>query len=201
MKTSESIAALSASLAKAQGEMSHALKDRTNPHFKADYATLASVIDAARVPLSRHQLCVVQGLAGGPAGLVVTTRLAHESGEWIEDELTVPLGKSDAQGIGSAATYGRRYAYAAMVGIAQVDDDGESAAQTPPTPDKIEASAPPSQEELDFLQGLRDAALNGMPALEAAWKALPSPVKRALRGELDSLKKAAAAAAAEAKAA
>jgi hypothetical protein len=39
----------------------------------------------------------------------------------------MPLAKPDAHGVGSAITYARRYALAAMVGIAPEDDDGNKA--------------------------------------------------------------------------
>jgi hypothetical protein len=53
----------------------------------------------------------------------------HTSGEWIEQEMSVPVTKPDAQGAGSALTYMRRYALAAFVGIVQADDDGNAAVQ------------------------------------------------------------------------
>jgi hypothetical protein len=190
MKTSESVAALAAALSKAQSVMQGAAKDRQNPHFRSDYATLASVIEAARTPLAGHGLAVVQGLSTAPGGLVVTTRLLHSSGEWIEDELTVPLAKNDAQGMGSAATYGRRYALSALLGIAQVDDDGNAAVAAGPAPEPV--AKPLSAEQLNALQNMRDAALNGTEALKVAWTGLAKPIRLALAGEIDSLKKAAA---------
>jgi hypothetical protein len=57
----------------------------------------------------------------------LTTILAHESGEWISQEMSLPVSKVDAQGAGSAITYMRRYALAAVVGVVQADDDGNAA--------------------------------------------------------------------------
>lgn len=59
--------------------------------------------------------------------LALTTRLIHESGEWIEDTATCPLPKRDPQGFGSAMTYLRRYSLAAITGLYQDDDDGNAA--------------------------------------------------------------------------
>ena len=59
--------------------------------------------------------------------LSLTTRLIHESGEWIEDTATMPLPRHDPQGFGSAMTYCRRYALAAAVGVYQDDDDANAA--------------------------------------------------------------------------
>jgi hypothetical protein len=69
-------------------------------------------------------------------GLVLVTTLAHSSGEWIAGEMPVLIavqGKSGEfkeitpQAQGSGITYARRYALAAIVGLAQVDDDAEAA--------------------------------------------------------------------------
>ena len=128
---SPSIAALAAALAKAQGAIEGAAKDRTNPHFGAKYATLASCWDACRAPLAANGLAVVQRLAADKGMVSVETILAHSSGEWIRSTLTVPATKPDAQGIGSAVTYARRYSLSAMVGIAPDDDDDGTAAAHP----------------------------------------------------------------------
>lgn len=60
-------------------------------------------------------------------GVEIETTLLHTSGEFMCDVLWVPCGKNDAQGLGSAITYGRRYALMAVAGVAPVDDDGNAA--------------------------------------------------------------------------
>ena len=127
MPTSPTIAALAAALVKAQSAMGGAKKDSTNPHFKTAYADLASVWDACRAPLANAGLSVVQLVSSEGATATVETILAHSSGEWVSSLLAVPLTKVDAQGLGSAITYGRRYALAAIVGVCPADDDGEAA--------------------------------------------------------------------------
>jgi len=127
MNKSESIAALAAALSKAQGEMGSAKKDAMNPHFRSKYADLASVWEAARAPLSKHGLSVVQTNEDSERGVCVETTLMHSSGEWISGRLTLPVSKGDAQGFGSAMTYARRYGLAAILSIAaDDDDDGEA---------------------------------------------------------------------------
>ena len=132
MQKSESIGALAAALAKGQGQMRHAVKDSVNPHFKNRYADLASVWDAVRDPLAANGLAIVQLIEDGEHGPHVTTTLLHASGEWIASGYTIPASKADAQGYGSAITYARRYALAAICGIAQDDDDGQAAAASAP---------------------------------------------------------------------
>ena len=127
MNQSESIAKLSAALVKAQAEMSGAVKDSANPFFKSSYADLNSVIKAIKEPFAKHGLAYTQFPITGDNGIGVTTRLIHESGEWIECGFFLPLTKHDPQAAGSAITYARRYALQAMAGIPAVDDDAEGA--------------------------------------------------------------------------
>lgn len=129
VKRSSSIAALAAALAKAQGEIAGAVKDKTNPHFKSAYADLASVWDACRTPLSKNGLSVLQSTSADGPKVTVTTVLMHGSGEWMEGELTMTAQQNTPQGIGSCITYARRYALSAMVGVAPDDDDGNAASQ------------------------------------------------------------------------
>lgn len=145
------IAALAAALAKAQGEMTGAKKDAVaevqygnGPVRKRAYADLASVWDAIRKPLSSNGLAVLQLTEPHGANAVcVVTLLAHASGEYIRTRLVMPVTKNDAQGFGSALTYARRYALAAICGIAPEDDDGEEASRpAPPRQDARPAPAP-----------------------------------------------------------
>lgn len=132
MTRSESINELAAALAKAQAEMGGAKKDSTNPHFKSKYADLASVVDASLPALNKHGIAVVQfprlTHAGEHDWLVeVETQLIHTSGQYVADTLAVPVTKVDAQGVGSAITYARRYALGAVASVAPEDDDGNGA--------------------------------------------------------------------------
>lgn len=132
MNKSESIAELTKALVKVQASIKPAIKDANNPFFKSSYADLNSVWDSCRELLTANGLAVIQTTAPVENAVVVETILAHESGEWISGELFLPLTKQDAQGVGSAMTYGRRYGLAAIVGIvADVDDDGNAASSTP----------------------------------------------------------------------
>jgi len=125
---SPELAKLAAALCKAQAAMGGAKKDSTNPHFKNAYADLASIWDAVRKPLTDNGLAVVQFPRTTRNGVEVETMLVHSSGEYMTDVLWLPVLKMDAQGVGSAITYGRRYALMAVTGIAPVDDDDGNAA-------------------------------------------------------------------------
>lgn len=127
MVTSEQIGELAAALAKAQGEMGGAKKDAANPFFKSKYADLASVWEACRAALSKNGLCVVQAPSADGPKVSVETMLAHTSGQWIKDTLTVQAKDDGPQAVGSAITYLRRYAMQGMTGVAPEDDDGNEA--------------------------------------------------------------------------
>jgi len=130
MKTSESIGKIATALLQAQKAITFAAKDASNPFFKSKYADLPTVIDAVKPALNDAGIVFIQSATPSEAGtLSLTTRLIHESGEWIEDIATAPLQKNDPQGYGSAITYLRRYSLAAFTGLYQDDDDGQAASQ------------------------------------------------------------------------
>ena len=127
VEQSESIAEFAKAMAKAQGQIDNAKKASANPFFKSKYADLAACIDVCKDALSANGIAIVQSayFSGGAVG--VTTQLIHESGEWIRSSLNLLPSKHDPQAVGSAITYARRYSLCAMVGIAQEDDDGNTA--------------------------------------------------------------------------
>lgn len=127
MEQSEQINELAAALAKAQGEITGALKDSSNPFFKSKYADLASCWDACRKPLSENGLAVIQPTVEKDGTVYVVTTLAHSSGQWIRGWLPIKTKDDGPQAQGSGLTYARRYALAGIVGLAQVDDDAEAA--------------------------------------------------------------------------
>ena len=130
MNSSESIKELATALAIVQGQLTFAKKDSKNPFFKSNYADLESVWDACRSLLSDNGLAVMQFPGEYMDGnMALNTIITHKSGEWMSQEMSVPVSKPDAQGAGSALTYMRRYALAAVVGVVQADDDGNSASQ------------------------------------------------------------------------
>ena len=128
MNKSDDIKELALALSKTQSILKGALKDSNNPFFKSKYADLASVWDACREPLAANGLSVVQMPCNDtPDSVALETILMHTSGQWISSVFSMPVSKHDAQAVGSAITYARRYALAAVVGIAPEDDDGNLA--------------------------------------------------------------------------
>lgn len=162
MHKSESIASLAKALAVAQGQMGGAKKGSANPFFKSTYSDLSSVVAAIRDPLSSNGLSFVQATEPSDHNEIrVITLLMHESGEWIESTIAIPVSKADAQGYGSAITYAKRYGLQALLGIPSEDDDGNAAAKAAPperpkSVAKLDFSALPPDEQ----QFLRDLAVD-----------------------------------------
>ncbi len=128
MKTSETITKIAPALLKAQIAITFAVKNENNPFFKSKYADLPTVIDAVKPALNDAGIVFLQTPSPSDDGKVyLTTRLLHESGEWIEDVAVSPIIKQDPQGLGSAITYLRRYSLASIIGLYQDDDDGNRA--------------------------------------------------------------------------
>lgn len=150
---SPSLGALFAALAKAQSVVKAAAKDHVNPHIGSKYADLASVWTACREALTVNALSVVQAVNSTPDGQIeVVTTLGHSSGEWMRARTRVQVEPQVShkgtkqpwiQAAGSAITYARRYALAAMVGVApDDDDDGNAAGASEPKRQRKEQSPP-----------------------------------------------------------
>src|SRR4029077_4145731 len=119
MQKSEQINDLAKALATARGSFNKVEKSSSNPFYKSKYADLAVIIDATYKALSDNGLSVMQfpGEVNGGA-VTILTMLLHASGQWVSEETTMPVSKNDAQGVGSALTYGRRYALQSLLNVA-----------------------------------------------------------------------------------
>jgi hypothetical protein len=184
MEMSATVAQLAEALSKAQAMITGAVKDSDNPFFHSKYADLATVWDACREALTVNKLAVVQtprttfttapelsevvSRSGEKRSIVkvattveMTTMLVHASGEWVSGTVAAMLANADPQSIGSAITYLRRYGLSALVGIAQVDDDGEAAVSAPTsgarkaTPEQLPSVQPASLLTLNDPQQIR----------------------------------------------
>lgn len=139
MKTSEQINDLTTALSSCQGEMGSADKGADNPFFNSKYADITSVLKAIKEPLANNGLSFVQVPVHNDNEAGVTTRLMHGSGQWIESTLWLPVGKPDAQGVGAAITYARRYALQSILGVPAADDDGNSVSEPTITDEEVQA--------------------------------------------------------------
>jgi hypothetical protein len=133
MKISDEKKEIAKAMSNLQKELKPALKDRVNTHFNQNYATLDSVWEALREPLTNNGLFVSQDILTQEKTVSIYTIVVHVSGESIEfGPLTMPVTKLDCQGFASAISYGKRYALQAIFGVTSgEDDDGNLAAQPP----------------------------------------------------------------------
>src|SRR6202042_3431517 len=134
-RSSESIGAIAATLAKAQAELTNPEKSLVATIWASHprdhdqtfrYAALSSGLDIARKALGGHEIATEQTTTiDKEAGLIrLTTTLAHSSGEWLSSEWPVcAVSETVApRRMGAALTYARRYALFTLVGIAGEDD-------------------------------------------------------------------------------
>lgn len=119
-----------AAISKAQASFDIAIFDSRNPHFKNEFASLASIDVATKKQLATCGLCVVQFPVSGEEidGVwYLSTILGHTSGQWIMGTVKLLIDKPNMQGLGSAITYARRYSKgAALDVVTDRDDDGEA---------------------------------------------------------------------------
>lgn len=130
MKQSTTIANLAKALVSAQKSIeAGVVKNAVNVVYNTTYADLGTVIRAVKDSLGDVGVAVIQSptLTDAQGYVCLTTRLLHESGEWLEDTCSSPLQFTDPQAFGSAVSYLRRYALTAMLGLYQRDDDASAA--------------------------------------------------------------------------
>lgn len=114
--------------------------------FSYSYADLAGYLAAVRPILAKHGLGVLQPATNNNGTPQVTTIVLHISGQYLSSTLTLRTNGTDAQAVGSAITYARRYALGAILGIATDDDDGAAASKRP-TPEPKRRNDPPSPRD------------------------------------------------------
>lgn len=189
LRKSQEIKELAAALAKAQGSFGTATKDALNPHFKQNYANLASVREASYKALSDNGLALTQfphwvSEELGSGDWQLTTLLAHSSGDFIEVNCPLFLAKQDSQGFAAAMTYARRISWQSICGIVsddpEEDDDGESnvthnalGQQTsPPRPTRAAMEAQDNADRAEAWARTEVAKIIAAPSVEvlASWE-------------------------------
>ncbi len=136
VEQSPEINLLAEALAKAQGAIKNPTKNKevsvrtkTGGTYKFQYADLTAIIDAIKKPLSDNGIGYIQVLGLAETGKYqLTTALVHGSGQWIRSVTPLLVEEGGNQQFGSALTFMKRYALAALVGVsADSDDDANMA--------------------------------------------------------------------------
>ena len=119
-------------------------KDKENPFFKNNYVQLKDVLKEAKRVCKENNFILIQKTETDDIELsskrkdhlfktnkwnVLVTEVIHKSGEKINSKITLPaVDKENPQKLASAITYMRRYSITNILGIEEVDDDGNEAA-------------------------------------------------------------------------
>ena len=111
----------------AKQSMGKVIKNATNPHFKRSYADINSIIETVEPILMDCGLILMQPVKDDK---VYTIIVDIENGDRFESYMTLPP-ITDAQKLGSAVTYFRRYTLVSLLSLQAVDDDGETASKAP----------------------------------------------------------------------
>ena len=210
------MAALLEALLAVQAEVPTLPKDATNPHFKSKFTPLDTIVEYVGPILNKHGLVwsswPTVNESGDPA---LRYKLAHaESGEALEDTMSLLLVKSDPQGQGSAITYARRYALCAVLNLVADEDDDDNAgssaprqskakpkpAVTPPTPGTIDESTVKDLARLYKASGWREAEAEDphatlrmqltMVGADNQGDNIPALIKKLTAAQAETLKKA-----------
>jgi hypothetical protein len=203
MKTSPGIGQLAAALSVARGKMRPIPKDKTarvpmkaGGSYSYNYADLSSILDIVTPELAAAGLAIMQPATANGSHVTVNTILAHSSGEWLSEELSLEAAGTRPQDIGAAYTYARRYAVIGVLSLAPDEDvDGEVEAEHVPRFAKIDhppvrsqdqataATAPPDAGEVSPFTGMGPEA-PGAPAPTQAPVQAPPAATQAVPSDL-----------------
>lgn len=181
---SEQINELVGALAEAQAGLtavkrnrSVTVKTKTGGSYEFEYTTLDYMIEHVRLALTSKGLWFTQTLEQTENKYRLITTLFHKSGQWLASETPLMVADQSNQGFGSALTYMKRYALAAMLGLASDDDDDGNSAdnhtvaerrdRTPP-PEAPKATMAGRKNEADGVRAAREwVNAEALPAVKA----------------------------------
>tara|TARA_R110000744_G_scaffold136752_1_gene246818 strand:+ start:38 stop:547 length:510 start_codon:yes stop_codon:yes gene_type:complete len=105
-----------------QNELGAISKDATNPFFKSKYFDINSLIGQLKPLLQKYELVLLQPITDNQVRSVI-----HDlDGGSVESSMQLP-NNLDAQKMGSAITYFRRYTLQSLLALQALDDDGNLA--------------------------------------------------------------------------
>lgn len=158
---SESISKIATALVAAHKDFKPVAQSGLNPHLRSKYSTIADYLNAVQSALLANGICISQSVSKTEVGIAITTKLIHTSGEYLESEACVlPVEKPNAQAVGSAISYARRYSLAAFLGIAAGTEDDDGAAASKVSQPKV---SPVDSAKAARSAKLTNASAEGMP--------------------------------------
>lgn len=174
MKTSDTITQIAPALVAAQAALRPIGKDGKNPAFRSTYATLDAIMEGVRPVLAANGLAVMQSVTlpetnadGKLVGITIETLVLHTSGEYLASYTPIPVAKSDAHGLGSAISYGRRYGVQTALALQTGDDDDGNAAVTQTRRPAKTKAAPQPEPGKRLHESVPDTPSDGMSLAKA----------------------------------
>ena len=161
----------------ARAELPTIAKDGRNSHLGSNYATLDAMIAGAGPALAKYQLSFTFKYDQNDDGYVTTRCIgSHALGHTDYAQVRLPImepirgakgaATNPAQMVGVAMTYGRRYSFAALFGIATGDDnDGNH-----PAPDERDLPPIISDKQASQIEDLLIKLEDLEAGFRARWK-------------------------------
>lgn len=116
--------ALQKALVLAIAETTDVHADSNNPFHKSKYASLNAHLALIKPIFAKHGLAIIQFPTGSENSVGINTVIIHKDGGRFEESAFIPCPAGiDGQKAGSIYSYLRRYALAAVAGVATEDDD------------------------------------------------------------------------------
>lgn len=119
----------------AKQSMGKVIKNATNPHLKRNYADINSIIDTVEPILLDCGLLLMQPVKDDKVYTIIAD---VDSQDILESFMTLPP-ITDAQKLGGAITYFRRYTLVSLLSLQAVDDDGHEASRAPKAKPTLDA--------------------------------------------------------------
>ncbi|CAK0767981.1 hypothetical protein CCP3SC1_510019 [Gammaproteobacteria bacterium] len=149
---------------------------KTGANYTYNYADIADIQRAIAPTMCQFGLSVTFDSAQSGDTLTVICIVHHVNGHNEQATFPVPIDRAarmnDTQKVGSALTYGRRYALCAALGIvtAEDDDDGQTLSASTPVSVSEKTQAPtPNQSRISDAQKRMLEGIIGKSGLDREW--------------------------------
>ena len=146
-------------------------KDSDNPYFKSKYVNLNEVLDKVKKPLNDLGVVIIQL----PQEKGLLTQLIDTEDDSKVECFMPYVEATTAQKLGSNNTYNRRYSLVTLLGLEDVDDDGNAASVVA----KIQSGQNFTADEYeDAVEYAPEEAFGAVKQANKDYRAANPPVKR-----------------------
>jgi hypothetical protein len=154
LTTSEHIGDIAEALSKAQAEIKNPTKDTHVEEGDYKTAPFNKFIDAVKKPFRKYGLSFAQGITTSEKEVSVTTRLMHNSGEWIQGEAVILQFKPEERGL--ALYTAKKDSFCGLIGITGENEaEGTLTKQKKDYNNHFETPAQRRQAKQDMIDDLK----------------------------------------------